>query len=362
MESICVMQGDGIGKEIIKEAIKYIKKMCEIYNKNIELKKAYIGGEAIDKFNTPLPEESLNIIRGCKAVLLGAVGGYKWDNVEAEKRPEQGLLRLRKELNCYANLRPINIYDELKELSPLKERILKNNIDILIVRELTGGIYFGERGRFEVDGKIKAFDVEEYYDYEIKRICKIAFEYARKRRKKITLVDKANVLESSKLFREIAKEMALKYEDVKLEFMYVDNASMQIIKNPSYFDVILTNNIFGDILSDEASVLTGSIGILPSSSIGDVNIYEPIHGSAPDIQGQNKANPIGMILCSSLMLEECFDFKNAFRMTNEIIKKILKSNYKTIDLKDKEEDIVVKTSEFGDLVINYLNNINLNDN
>ncbi|WXR61292.1 3-isopropylmalate dehydrogenase [Peptostreptococcaceae bacterium AGR-M142] len=354
MNRICVMPGDGIGKEIMGEAVKYINKMCQIYNKKLDIKRAYIGGEAVDKFGNPLPDESLDIIKTSKAVLLGCVGGYKWDNIDSKIRPEQGLLRLRKELNCYANLRPINIYKELSELSPLKERILKNNIDILIVRELTGGIYFGEKGRFEEGGKIKAYDVEEYYDYEIKRICKVAFDHAKRRRKKVTLVDKANVLESSKLFREIAKEMSLKYKDIELEFMYVDNASMQIIKNPSSFDVILTNNIFGDILSDEASVITGSIGILPSASIGDINIYEPIHGSAPDIEGENIANPIGMILSTAMMLEECFDFDNAVEITKITIQELFNKNYKTIDLKSHDKNIILKTCEFGDLIINNL--------
>ena len=349
---IAVTKGDGIGEEITNEAIKVLDKIGEKYNHNFEYKYALIGGAAYDEYHNPLPEETLEICKNSDAIILGAVGGEKWDNVEPELRPEKGLLALRKNLSLYANLRPAKIYESLKNASPLKDSIVEAGVDILVVRELIGGIYFGDRKTYEENGIRTAYDVEKYNENEIKRISKMAFDSAMLRRKKITLVDKANVLDSSKLWREVVKEIALHYPEIELEFMYVDNAAMQIVKNPSQFDVILTNNIFGDILSDEASQVTGSIGMLPSASISEIGIhmYEPIHGSAPDIAGKNIANPLATILSAAMMLRYSFELEEEARAIELAVEKVLEDGIRTIDIREPNGEYVT-CSQIGDAVV-----------
>ncbi len=350
-KTIAVTKGDGIGVEIVDEALKVLNKVAEKYGHEFEYKYALIGGAAYDKYHTPLPEETLEICKASDAVFLGAVGGDKWDNVEPDLRPEKGLLALRKGLSLYANLRPATIYEALKSASPLKDYIVEKGVDILVVRELIGGIYFGDRKTYVEDGVRTAYDVEKYNENEIKRISKMAFDSAMKRRKKVTLVDKANVLDSSKLWREVVKEMAKDYPEVELDFMYVDNASMQLVKNPSQFDVILTNNIFGDILSDESSQITGSIGMLPSASISEIGIhmYEPIHGSAPDIAGQDIANPLATILSVAMMLRYSFDLEEEAIAIEKAVEKVLEEGIRTIDIKEPNGKYV-KCSEIGTAV------------
>ena len=302
---IAVIPGDGIGPEVIDESVRVLKKIGEKFNHNFIFNYALLGGAAIDETGECLPKDTIEICKNSNAVLLGAVGGYKWDHLEGDKRPEKGLLKLRKELELYANLRPAILYKDLINSCPLKNEIVKDGIDICVVRELTGGIYFGEKGKRIGSHGQEAYDIEIYNEEEIRRIGVMAFEMARKRNKKVTSVDKANVLESSRLWRKIMEEIKLDYADVELSHMYVDNAAMQLIKNPNQFDVLVTSNIFGDILSDEASMITGSIGMLPSASLSDgsCGMYEPIHGSAPDIANENKANPIATILSAAMLLK-----------------------------------------------------------
>lgn len=349
---IAITKGDGIGPEIVNEAIKVLDKIGEKYNHNFEYKEALIGGAAYDKYNTPLPEETLDICEKSDAIFLGAVGGDKWDTIDPKLRPEQGLLNLRKKFKLYANLRPATIYNALKTASPLKDNIVEKGVDILVVRELIGGIYFGDRKTYVEKGVKTAYDIEKYNENEIRRIAKMAFDSAMGRRKKVTLVDKANVLDSSKLWREVVKEVAKDYDKVELNFMYVDNASMQLIKNPSQFDVILTNNIFGDILSDESSQITGSIGMLPSASISEIgiNMYEPIHGSAPDIAGQNIANPLATILSAAMMLRYSFNLEEEAANIENAVKKVLEDKIRTIDIKEPNGKYV-SCSEIGDAVV-----------
>lgn len=347
-KKIAILKGDGVGPEIMDSAVQVLQKVEERFPITFELQEAKIGGDAIDTYNDPYPTETEKICKEADAVLLGAVGGKKWDGIESEKRPEKGLLRLRKSLEVFANLRPCKIYDSLKDNSPLKPEYLKE-VDILIVRELMGGIYFGKRGTIVEEGIKVAFDEERYNELEIERITRYAFEMSRLRRKKVTLVDKANVLDSSKLWREVAERIAKEYSDVELEYMYVDNAAMQLIRNPSSFDCILTNNIFGDILSDEASQISGSIGLLPSASLGkDHGLYEPIHGSAPDIQGKNLANPLAMILSVALMLRYSFQMEEEAKVIERAVEKVLEEGYRTFDLDSKE---YLGTREMTDKVI-----------
>lgn len=304
MKNIVLLKGDGIGPEIAAQAVKVLSVLGGF---NIDEKD--FGGCAIDKTGEPLPQSTLKAALSAEAVLLGAVGGPKWDS--CPKRPEAGLLGLRAALKAYANLRPAVIYEDLKHISPLKDEIISRGVDIMVVRELTGGIYFGKRGRGTEEGGEYAYDTEKYSAAEIERIARLAFDISLKRNKRVCSVDKANVLESSRLWRSTVQRVAEDYPEVELEHMYVDNASMQLVRAPAQFDVILTSNMFGDILSDEASMLTGSIGMLPSASLGgQTGLYEPIHGSAPDIAGQNIANPIGMVLSVAMMLKYSFNMDN----------------------------------------------------
>ncbi|RVU54603.1 3-isopropylmalate dehydrogenase [Anaerosphaera multitolerans] len=335
MKKIAILKGDGIGPEIIDCAIEVMDKIQEVSKVDFEYSYGKIGGDAIDNFGDPYPKETEAICKSANAVLLGAVGGEKWDNIESEKRPEKGLLRLRKSLGVFANLRPCKIYDSLKDNSPLKPEYIKD-VDILIVRELMGGIYFGNRGTVVEKGLKTAFDEERYNEEEIERIARYAFEMSLLRKQKVTLVDKANVMDSSKLWREVVKKVAEGYKEVALDFMYVDNAAMQLVRNPAYFDCILTNNIFGDILSDEASQISGSIGLLPSASLGEkMGLYEPIHGSAPDIAGKNLANPLATILSCALMLRYSFKMDYEAKIIERAVEDVLEEGFRTFDLDSK---------------------------
>lgn len=348
---ISVLPGDGVGREVISQAIKVLKAISKKYNVNFEFKEGEIGGTAIDKFGNPFPEETIKICKDSDAILLGAVGGPKWDNVPAEIRPEKGLLKLRKTMGAFANLRPAVLFKELKSASNLKDEILKDGLDIMIVRELTGGAYFGKKDTVKIEGGEKAFDVTEYSTFEIERISKVAFEIARERSRKVTLVDKSNVLQTSKLWRKIVTRISEDYKDIELNYMYVDNAAMQLIKDPNQFDVILTENMFGDILSDEASMITGSLGMLPSASIGDgkIGIYEPVHGSAPDIAGQNKVNPIATIMSAALMLKYNFKMNDAAYDIEKAVSKVIEKGYRTLDIMEDGKKLV-GTEEMGDLI------------
>ena len=301
---IAVLKGDGIGPEIVEETVKVLKKAAEKIGFSLEFTEALLGGAAIDETGVPLPEETVTICKASDSVLLGAVGGPKWDSQPGPNRPEKGLLGIRKALGLYANLRPAVIFPPLREASPLKEEIIGDSLDIMVVRELTGGIYFGDRGTSEENGTISAYDTERYSLPEIQRIARVAFDMAQKRNKRLCSVDKANVLDTSRLWRKTVDEMAKEYPEVQVSHMYVDNCAMQLVRNPAQFDVIVTSNMFGDILSDEASMISGSIGMLASASLGDsgFGLYEPIHGSAPDIAGQNIANPLATILSGAMML------------------------------------------------------------
>ncbi len=349
---IAVLKGDGIGPEIVNEAIKVLNAVSESENFKIEYNEFLLGGSAIDAVGEPCPEETIKGCLNSDAVLFGSIGGYKWDTLPKEKRPESGLLKIRKELGLFANLRPAVIFDELIEASTLKEEVIKG-VDLLVVRELTGGIYFGQP---RAKNKDKAFNTMVYTREEIERIAKIGFEEAKKRRKKLTSVDKANVLEVSELWREVVEEVAKDYPEVTLEHMYVDNAAMQLVRDPKQFDVILTGNIFGDILSDEASMIVGSIGLLPSASIGGkVGLFEPIHGSAPDIAGQNIANPIATILSAAMMLDFLGENKGAQKI-KEAIKKVLKEGYRTKDIASFGAKEIVSTQKMGDLIAENASN------
>ena len=338
--NIAVIRGDGIGPEIVNEALNILNIAAKKFNLNFNYKDVYMGGCAIDKFGEPLPDESVKACLASDAVLLGAVGGPKWDSQPPENRPEKGLLKLRNALGVYANIRPARMFNALKAACPLRDDIAARGIDFIVVRELTGGIYFGEH--FINEAKDFARDVMTYSELEIKRIAKIAFETARIRNKKVTSVDKANVLASSRIWRQIVSEMRDKdYSDIELNHMYVDNAAMQIVKDPSQFDVILTENMFGDILSDEASQITGSIGLIPSASLGADNtpwLYEPIHGSAPDIAGQNKANPIGTILAAAMMLRYSFKLEDVACAIEQAVNKVLNDGWRTGDIFDAAHD------------------------
>ena len=354
--NIAVVAGDGIGPDIVAEGIKVLKTIGDKFGHEFKYENAIAGGCAIDKFGEALPKETLEICKRNDAVLLGAVGGPKWDDPDAKVRPEQALLGLRGEMNLYCNLRPATLYAPLKNASPLKDSIVGDGIDIAIVRELTGGIYFGERGREKVDGIESAYDTERYNVAEIKRIAKIGFETAMKRNKKLTCVDKANILESSRLWRKVMGEMSKEYPEVTVNYMYVDNAAMQIVKDPTQFDVIVTSNMFGDILSDEASMVTGSIGMLPSASLGDgtLGMYEPIHGSAPDIAGMGIANPLATILSVAMMLRYSFNLEKEAKAIEDSVLEVLEDGYRTGDIMS-EGKTKVGTTEMGDIVCKKIN-------
>ncbi|HHV77326.1 MAG TPA: 3-isopropylmalate dehydrogenase [Syntrophothermus lipocalidus] len=350
MLKIAVLPGDGIGTEIVPEAVKVLKAVAARFNHEFVFTQALVGGAAIDEMGVPLPEETLALCKASDAVLLGAIGGPKWDNLPAELRPEAAaLLPLRKELGLYANLRPAYLFPELIHASSLKPEVIEG-VDLLVVRELTGGLYFGEKRREKLGDGERAVDVLEYTTYEIERIVRLACEAARKRRKRVTSVDKANVLESSRLWREVAGRVALEYPDIELSHMYVDNCAMQLIRNPRQFDVIVTENMFGDILTDEASMLTGSLGMLPSASIGGkVGLYEPSHGSAPDIAGQGKANPLATILSAAMMLRYSFQLEQEALAVEKAVREVLAGGYRTPDIAEPGQKLV-STREMGDLV------------
>ena len=346
---IGVIKGDGIGPEIVTEAMKVLDKAAKRYGHNIEYRQLLMGGASIDVHGVPLTDETVAEAKSCDAVLMGSIGGNTstspWYKLEPSKRPEAGLLRIRKELNLFANLRPAILYDELKGACPLKEEITEGGFDLMIMRELTGGLYFGERKTEEVDGVMTAFDSLTYNENEIRRIAKRAFDIAMKRRKKVTSVDKANVLDSSRLWRKVAKD----YPEVTLEHMLVDNSAMQLVKDPKQFDVILTENMFGDILSDEASMITGSIGMLASASLNETKfgLYEPSGGSAPDIAGQGIANPIATILSAAMMLRFSFDLDKEADAIEASVAKVLKDGYRTIDIMS-EGKTQIGTARMGD--------------
>ncbi|MDU5325915.1 3-isopropylmalate dehydrogenase [Campylobacter ureolyticus] len=349
--NICVIKGDGIGPEIVDEAIKVLDTVSSKFEFELNYEHVLLGGEAIDVLGSPIPNETLEAALNSDAVLLGAIGGPKWDNLERNLRPESGLLKLRKGLGAFANLRPAIVFDELVDASTIKPDVLKD-VDMLVVRELTGGLYFGQPRKKEENS---AYNTMVYSKEEIERIAEVAFEAALKRGKKVTLVDKANVLETSQLWREVAGNVAKKYEDVRLDYMYVDNAAMQLIKDPKQFDVLLTENLFGDILSDEASMICGSIGLLPSASIGGkVGIFEPIHGSAPDIAKQGIANPIATILSAAMMLKYAFGEHQAAKAIEEAVKKALKDGYRTKDIANYGAKEVCTTGDMGSIISNYI--------
>ena len=344
---IALLKGDGIGPEIVDEAVKVLDKIGQKYGHKFEYTQGYLGGESIDRYGVPLSKETTEICKSSDSVLLGAVGGPEWDNIEPEKRPEKGLLAIRKELGVYTNLRPAILFNVLKDASPLKSEIIGNGLDIMIVRELTGGLYFGQREYSEE----KAHDTLSYTRAEIERIAKKAFEIAKLRNKKLTSVDKHNVLDTSKLWRKIVNEISKDYPEVEVSHMYVDNAAMQLIANPGQFDVILTENMFGDILSDEASMLTGSLGMLPSASLGEgkIGLYEPSHGSAPDIAGQNIANPIATVLSAAMMLRYSFGLPEEADTIEKAVDKALQDGYRTADIYT-EGTKKVGTKEMGDRI------------
>ncbi|MCF6095619.1 3-isopropylmalate dehydrogenase [Thermovorax subterraneus] len=348
---IAVIPGDGIGPEVVGQAIVVLEAVAQKFGHRFEYREALLGGAALDVKGVPLPDETLEICLKSDAVLLGAVGGPKWDNLPGHLRPEAGLLGIRKGLNLFANLRPAKVFPQLKSNSTLKEEALGEGIDILVVRELTGDIYFGEKGRAKIPGGEKAWDTAVYTTYEVERVAHLAFRIARGRRRKVTSVDKANVLESSRLWREVVSKVGEQYKDVELNHMYVDNAAMQLIKNPHQFDVILTTNMFGDILSDEAAMLTGSLGMLPSASLGEgrLGLYEPVHGSAPDIAGQDKANPIATILSAAMMLRYSFCLEEEARAVENAVSKVLDQGYRTSDIATPGAKIV-GTKEMGSLI------------
>ena len=351
---IGLLRGDGIGPEIVDSAVRVLEAIGKKYDMRFDFTPYLIGGCAIDACGEPLPKETVEGCLASDSVLLGAVGGPKWDNLPGHLRPEKALLGIRSAMGLFTNLRPAKLYPALKAECPLREDIVANGFDIMIVRELTGGIYFGERGYREGKYGEEAYDTESYSRMEIERIVRVAFETARKRRKKLTSIDKANVLETSRLWRKIVHEITEEYPDIEVSDMLVDNAAMQLVRNPSQFDVIVTSNMFGDILSDEASQITGSIGMLPSASLSENTrgLYEPIHGSAPDIAGQNKANPIATILSASMMLLYAFDEKEASKAIVDAVDKVLNSGLRTADLARGQK--ALSTQEMTDAIIENL--------
>jgi len=360
---VCVLAGDGVGKEVTTESMKVLEAICKKFDHNFEFIHAVVGGAAIDKFNNPIPPESMNLALGSDAILFGAVGGPKWDNPSADVRPEDAILALRKRLGLYANMRPVKVYPELLHSSPLKPEYLEG-VDFVIVRELTGGLYFGRPKRRSASTRgRRAVDTLAYSEKEIARVVRVAFELAKSRRKRLHSLDKMNVLETGRLWREIANEVSRDYPEVELIHMLADNAAMKIITSPSEFDVIVAENSIGDILSDEASVITGSMGMLPSASLassppppgkrrgrrGRPALYEPIHGSAPDIAGHNVANPVASFLSASLMLRWSFGLHEEADEIESAINKIISEGYRTVDIAS-EQDHKLSTSQMGDLV------------
>lgn len=355
--NLAVVKGDGIGPEIVTEAEKVLDKIGELYGHSFNYTDILAGGCAIDATGVPLPEESVKIAKESDSVLLGAVGGPKWDTLPGSQRPEKALLGLRSQLGLFANIRPAKMHKALADACPLKPEISDGGLDLVIVRELTGGLYFGERGRRDGgDMGETAYDELKYSEKEIERIGRVGFELAMKRkRKKVTSVDKANVIETSRLWRETMHRLSKEYPEVEYEDMLVDNCAMQLVRNPGQFDVIITENMFGDILSDEASMTTGSIGMLPSSSLGSTSLgmYEPIHGSAPDIAGQNKANPIATILSCAMMLRDSFNLGAEAECIENAVSAVLDAGYRTADIMD-EDGMLLGTREMGDKVVEMM--------
>jgi 3-isopropylmalate dehydrogenase len=358
--NITCIPGDGIGPEIVAQAKRVLLKVGEVYGHEFVFKDVLMGGCSIDAYGVPLTEETIEAAKSADAVLMGSIGGNTstspWYKLEPSKRPEAGLLGIRKALNLFANLRPAYLYPQLKEACPLKEESADKGFDMLIMRELTGGLYFGERFTKEVDGEMTATDTLVYKESEIRRIAIKAFEVARKRRKSVISVDKANVLDSSRLWRKVVEEVAKDYPDVKLEHMLVDNCAMQLVRDPSQFDVVLTENMFGDILSDEASMITGSIGMLPSASLNDTSfgLYEPSHGSAPDIAGKDIANPIATILSAAMMLRYTFNLDKEADSIENAVRKTLEDGFRTVDLlntSDADTFKKVGCTEMGDAIV-----------
>lgn len=353
--NVGIIRGDGIGPEIVTEAVKVLDKVGQVYGHTYSYKELLLGGASIDVHGVPLTDETIAEAKTCDAVLMGSIGGdakvSPWYQLEPSKRPEAGLLGIRKALNLFANLRPAVLYDELKGACPLKEEITEGGFDMMIMRELTGGLYFGNRRTEEVNGCFTACDELTYNENEIRRIAVRAFDIALKRNKKVTSVDKANVLDSSRLWRKVVEEVAKDYPEVTLEHMLVDNCAMQLVKNPKQFDVILTENMFGDILSDEASMVTGSIGMLASASLNDTKfgLYEPSGGSAPDIAGKDIANPIATILSAAMMLRFSFDLDKEADAIENAVSQVLKDGYRTIDIMS-EGKTQVGTAEIGNLI------------
>ena len=345
---LAVIPGDGIGPDVVEQTLLVLDKVGEKFGHIFQYHKVLAGGCAIDATGGCLPQETIDVCKASDAVLLGAVGGWKWDTLPGDQRPERALLGLRKALGLFANLRPALLFEQLADASPLKPEILAGGLDIVVVRELTGGIYFGEKGVKDTDLGPAAYDIEQYAEEEVRRIAKVAFDMAMKRSKHVTSVDKANVLESSRLWRRVVTEVAKDYPEVTLDHLYVDNAAMQLVRNPRQFDVIVTSNIFGDILSDEASQITGSIGMLPSASLaqGNFGMYEPVHGSAPDIAGQDKANPMATILSAAMMLRYTFGLGQEADAIENAVKSVLDQGYRTPDL-FAGEGTLVGTAEMG---------------
>lgn len=353
--SICFLPGDGIGPEVTRSVQSVLEQVAETFQCNVDVVSHEIGGASIDAYGSPLTEPALEACKAADAVFLGAVGGPAWDHLTGDKRPESGLLRLRKELGVFANLRPVKIYSELASYSPLKAELLQN-VDIVVVRELTGGLYFGQpKGQsISENGKRFAVDTMVYDEDEIRRIAKVAFELAKTRNNHVFSVDKANVLSSSRLWRDVVTELASDYPEITLEHMLVDNCAMQLVRNPSQFDVILTENMFGDILSDEAAMLTGSIGMLPSASIGNSGgLFEPVHGSAPDIAGKNCANPLASIASLALLFRYSLQRLDIAEAIEDSISEFLKSGNKTFDLTDNPSE-ALKTTEVTEKIVSYL--------
>ena len=352
---IAVIKGDGIGPEIVTQAMKVLDAVGEKYGHTFNYEQILMGGCSIDKYGDPLTDETVEIAKKKDAVLLGSIGGdtrtSPWYQLPPNLRPEAGLLKIRKELGLFANLRPASLYPELKEACPLKEAVAEKGFDLLIMRELTGGLYFGDRYTKVIDGVETAVDTLTYNENEIRRVTIKAFEVAMKRRKKVTLIDKANVLDSSRLWRKVVTEVAADYPEVQFDTMLVDNAAMQLVKDPAQFDVALTENMFGDILSDEASMITGSIGMLPSASLNETKfgLYEPSGGSAPDIAGKNIANPIATILSAAMMLRFSFDLDKEADAIEDAVKKVLAEGYRTIDIA-RDGEATVKCDEMGSLI------------
>lgn len=345
---LAVIPGDGIGPDVVEQTLLVLDKVGAKFGHTFQYHKVLAGGCAIDATGGCLPQETIDMCKASDAVLLGAVGGWKWDTLPGDQRPERALLGLRKALGLFANLRPALLFEQLADASPLKPEILAGGLDIVVVRELTGGIYFGEKGVKDTDLGPAAYDIEQYAEEEVRRIAKVAFDMAMKRSKHVTSVDKANVLESSRLWRRVVTEVAKDYPEVTLDHLYVDNAAMQLVRNPRQFDVIVTSNIFGDILSDEASQITGSIGMLPSASLaqGNFGMYEPVHGSAPDIAGQDKANPMATILSAAMMLRYTFGLGQEADAIENAVKSVLDQGYRTPDL-FAGEGTLVGTAEMG---------------